>query len=869
MALKFNVGNIFKLFSEKKIQTDLGPKLVKDIYTPELFKQVMFDNIKHSPQQQKYVTSINDSLVDNTLSNKVLPNITGLAVGNKKSIEKTFLGVDSEIKARRFTKALSVEGLDDKQTFRNTKAFVKQGLRHYEHSFRQGFRRYEQNILNKLNEKSGLQGVQGFKLLLRAPKKFETLFGLTQDDILAAAYDGSKFDNPVIDGMVQSISEAEQDLFKELQDLGVVIGDNSKELAPFQLDPDIVNIIGEIPLRDIVVKYTNLGVDEAADFVESLKVRRFNFDNLVAVFKDFNLQFNSGKDMIGFYKEVNQDDFALNIFNEFFMQKQRNIRLALLQSIYGNDPLQTMSKAVMNSRIGLGRNRQPTLDKAYSTLLNDFKLRLNLISGKRFVDNETWYRLSNIANQAMSFITASPSRSAVRNLVLDNEGHDLSLGHTIYNADTNIGKSVKNIFTNLSFLLRQAIGNPQQKAAIANILDISGWANSVDGLFQGNVMSFEDIFDIGSDKTASALGYVENKLRQGQDNLYRWSGNHSLIDINRARRAVSIQQLMTNVFEHSNYRAWIESLDDTALKQLDYLKTNFELTEDVFNFLKVANKTEVNFKHEALSGLGFDKFPAFISKQSILDTPDEVAMKFKRPDEGVDTFKKRVANGWQSFIYNSTTRKTPIPTVADSITGPLLTNTPAWIGFTIRPFIKYVDSAQAQMVNWLEEMATAVYGRPTQWIGFDKSLLAWTKGLAVYTAYGAAVIWIKDLLNNRQPTDFTDPKNLEKLIAITGFGGYANMFAANVRGIFPARTGSAYSTTPLSIVTDALAHKKYKKEFDLDEALTKIATKNPYSRLWYASGLTDYIFNRLLLEQHEVNKKVRNMESYGKPYLFN
>ena len=706
--------------------------------------------------------------------------------------------------------------------------------------------------------------------MLSAPKKFEKLLGRSQKKMFMDFWDNNTGIDEFSDGIVNALNSSDDKLFSDLADTGVTLSKDRKKQAPFHVTSDNIEAVGEDRFKFLLSLYTHMEEAEADNFIKGMRQTAASIDSITAYLQDTDFKFIDTANMIEFFIAINQPDFKLNIFNEFFMNRQRLIRNAVFQSIYGKNPLEAMTRAVNKARNRLTTTRDPHLNRAYASLLKDFKLKLNLLSGKRFIDDEAWFLASNILNKTMSYATFSPARSAPRNLILDYEGHNLSIGHTLYDGGTNIGKTVSNIFRGLSFLLRQALGNPEQKDGISSILNIAGWANSIDGMFAGNTLSFEDAFDtqIGTTKVQKGLNYVDSKMNQGLHHLYKWSGNHSLVDLNRARRMVSIQQLFTNVLTHKNYDKWMESLTQVELEQLDYLKSNFDLDETTFDFLKEANKVEVDFNAPALNALGFKSFPPFISKQSILDTPDDIARRYVRKNESPKQFKQRIARGWQGFIYNSTTRKTPTPMIADSINGPLLANIPAWIGFTMRPFLKFADSAHVQMVNWVESMGTAVYGRPTNYIGFDRSLLAWARGLSVYLAYGAAVIWVKDLFDNKKPTDFTKLKNIQRLTAITGFGGYANMAAAQAIGVFPSKTSSTYATTPMGAFLSHLKNISKGAKQGPKELGHSVLNSIPHLNMWYTSGATEYLLNQLLLEPYQLEERYTNLERYGKPYLY-
>ena len=389
---------------------------------------------------------------------------------------------------------------------------------------------------------------------------------------------------------------------------------------------------------------------------------------------------------------------------------------------------------------------------------------MRILNGQKFAGNDWAIAIGSTVNQLMSLATKAPARSAVRNLFIDFEGHAVAIGKGLHNDGFSVGGSAGRIFRTLHYLVTQTADNKESQRAVNEILNIAGWANSLDGLAHANVLSFEDILETSTlgQRGLGVLQQANEKLARAQDFLYKWSGNHSLIDFVRARRFISIQQLYSSMLDHTTYKGLRESLPDIELKQLDYMADNYGFDETMFNFLKQAKRVESVGAHKVFKDLDYKKIPKFISKESILDTSDEVANQFKRSNETARQFKERMANNWQRFVYNSTTRYAPVPTVTDSIVPQVVDAIGPTLAIPIRPFLKFGDVAHSQWLNLKEEIGAAIYGRPQNFIGMDRSLLKWGSAALVYTAYAAAATWTKDVLNNRAPTDFRELDNANK-----------------------------------------------------------------------------------------------------------
>ena len=844
---------------------DLDPKIIQKLESITTAK----------PYLSEYIGRIDEAVKSPEIGLKYKSRLNSIWTAQETNIRQLYTDIDSELKTRDLTDRLSVKGLDDKQNLRNAKVFVKQSLRHFEHTFKQGFRRYEQSILTGLKE-NGLETVEAFRMLLKAPRKFEQLYGASQDEIIEAIFDRSiSTPKPIVNNITKVLIDNDQNLIKELQKSGSAIGLQGNYFLPFTIKPDIVALHGEAFMAKILADTTTLKAEGITNLIKELtEAKDFTFNTKpMAVLQQQSVTFKNGAAMLEFFKAIETKDFRYNLLNEYFMHKQRVLRIANLQAILGTDPVKVLGGAIEQSRLRLGKKFDLNLNHKYEALANSINLKLNVATGKRFIDDQFWYGISTAVNQILSLVTAAPARSTIRNLFIDYEANALSVGTSLYNPDFKMGQTAKRIFKSMSYLLTQALGDSTSKAAVNNILDIAGWANSLDGLTQSNILSFEDVLDTSnvSNRTTAASQLLVDKLATAQDALFKWSGNHSLIDFVRARRFTSIQQLMTNVLNHRTYNGWLSSLDELGKKQADFLRTNFGLDKDTYNFLKQVKKVRPEISNKSYNKLGFSHIPEFISRESILDTSDAVAAKFARFNETASQFKERTASNWQRFIYNATTAAAPVPTIADSLTAPLFSNIPTWLSIFLRPFMKFADVAFAQQVDLAEQLAVAIYGRPKQFIGWDKSLVAWGKGLALYTAYGAAAIWAKDLFNNKKPTNFKDPKNAIRLVAISGFGGFHNMAASHFIGAFPNPGGTLYGATPLgSAYSDASRLKKALGSRDNKVGKTALAlhSANPFSQLWYASGAVEYGINQILMDRFGKEERAINLERYGKPYLF-
>ena len=125
---------------------------------------------------------------------------------------------------------------------------------------------------------------------------------------------------------------------------------------PFQIQPETVSGLGADRVIDLLTKHTGMTLEGATKLTAKLADPENFLANKLpkAEFKESILKFNSGADMVQFYKAISSNDFGLNLFNEYFLHKQRIVRAAHLSQILGANPVETLAKAVAKSRLKLG-----------------------------------------------------------------------------------------------------------------------------------------------------------------------------------------------------------------------------------------------------------------------------------------------------------------------------------------------------------------------------------------------------------------------------------------------------------------------------------------------------------------------------------
>ena len=854
------MNNIFKLLDIEQLQP--LQKSILDIY---------YDS---KPYLNDYVEKI-DASVGTLNDTSAYKSRVALLLNSPEdgSVRALYEDIDASVKTQRLASYLDSSNLTDKQLLRNAKSFSKQMLRSLEHSIKQNYRVFEQGVIKDF-EKSGIETMEAFKLLLKAPQKFSSLYGVDIGDFAARLYDGqTEFNDPVLNNIGNNLLNAQAKLLEDFKKTGAFVRPHGSFFLNATLTPEHLTLIGRERLYEALTTLTKNTEEQIEARLTSLEKPKYGTKDLVEDFRTGGLEFKSGKEFIEFKRLLDKDEGVENIFHEFFLHKQRQIRTAQIQFQFGNRPADVLANAIGHSRLQLGKKLDERLTQNYKALTKSLTGQIQLLAGQKFIDDAFMHNIGSIVNQTMSIVTAAPARSTIRNLFIDYEANALAVGNSLYNDKYEIGGTAQRIFRNFSYLVSQAIGNPKQKQAVEDILSVAGWANSMDGLTFSNILAFEDVLTANPDLGSEAVRtqWFNQQLSRVQSSLFRLSGNHALIDFVRARRFVSLQQMFSTVLKHNSFDEWMESLPVRQKNELQFLSDRYGLDREAFEFLKVAKKAKINIDNHVTRGLHFGKVPEYISRDSILETPDSVVKPFLKKGQDATLFKEQMATNWQRFVYNALTAFAPVPTVADSVSAPIATNLPSWTVLGLRPFLKFADVANAQWTDLAERIAIQIYGDTSKYIGLDGSLPLYGKALTLYLGATAAHVWVKDLLNNREPTDFKDVEASLRLFAMSGFGGYHTMVGANALGLFPTAGRSIYKMTPLGAgVNDIKAIGKAFKESDsrLGHLGIALHKANPYTQLWYASGLVDTFLTNILLSPREKRKRYRNYEEYGKPYLF-
>lgn len=857
------------------------------------FQESLDKVIAKKPYLSETISRIDHAAASPDYALKASASFKGIFTGDEEIIKKIAANADSFIRTEKYSEDIynygkrGIDGAGNKGFTNNVNKFLSLEVKDLDHNSRNLAHIYEQGISKELDT-LGFKYKQSFELLLKNPTKFKQLHGAGQEELFKSVISGKKTGVDEIDTAVGLLNKHDQNLLKGLQDKGINIGNKEGYFLPFNVTTQDLHRLGVDELTKILLASTKLRPKQISALVRSLgNDTGIGFrDDKSAVFGLSRTDFNSPDAAYNFYKTVKGPEFTNNILGSYFHNKQRLLKKAALTEKFGENPSKTFETAIQNAVRKLRKEGKLTetvaeTNKIINGHIKDFNNRLAAYNGELFFDNHFWGQLGKAINQSLSFITFSTARSTLRNAIIDGEGHALALGKSLYAGDYEIGGSVGRIFDNFKYLFGQALGtkNNADKLAVNNILKSAGLASSLDNLVRYNLMNFEDFLESQTSATASKTLEIVNKGFSAVNyHTNRLSGNASQFDFLRARRALTFQQMFTNLTKHSSWKNLVNSVTPEERKLLSTYENLYGFNENSFNFLKQVKGEVLKIDNATYKSLGFDSIPAFISKESILDVADDVANKFKGRNQTAKQFKEEVARNWQKLIYAVTDNSAPSSNLADSVTVGLLSNTPSALSVLLRPFLKFGDIANAQFQRARENVAFATYGDTSQYIGFDRSLINWGKVGARYAAYSAATVWALDLLNNRRPRDFADPANAIKLAEYSGFGGFPAqvLFSTlpihkgrlDVRGVLSGTPAESLASKPANLGLDiyrALFTNKPNAAYNIAKSAHNI---QPFSQFWWSKGVIDYTLQQVFLTPSARARVNRRRKRFGYESLF-
>lgn len=800
----------------------------------------------HTVDQINY---INEALADEKLAPEISDaDLNGVLTGSPDVIKQIYTKVDDNRRSLEISERFKQNG-NFKDNVRGVKNYFKDVLRNVENRANHSYMITESNILKNvfkgLDDVQQSEAKQAFDWLLNSPEKFVETYGVSQDTVnraILGEVDETVSNSKILTNIVKAFQTFDDEVIGYAQELGVPIGQLDDFFLPFRVPKDTPYILGEAPLKQLILKTTTLD-EKGVDYLVEQLVKRADdtSSNTNISFGARDIQFRSTQDELDFYRAINQIDAREPLLPYLMLYKKQLLRKVSVVAGFGNNPTGVINKTI--NRLVKGGDKEAA--EQASKLKDDVKDLIDAYEGKLRVTSKGVENFRRGFSQAVSATTGATGVSFTRNLFTDFNWNGAAASQAVYNPNYTLGDAAMGMLKDFGFVIQTAFKtNKVFREHMSDLLAIMEIANSSDSFTHASLLNFEDIFDLSGAPNNKTFGdKVVNGLMRFNNNIYTYSGQHALIDFRRFRQMISLQQMWTKNLENFSHKQWAESLDDIGQKQLKHLETTYNLGEREFDFLREAIK--IPFEHNGRN-LGL------ITRDSILDTSDDIAKKFLKKGETVEHFKRRVANGWQSLIYANLNEATPVPMTADSISAGLR-NYNSWMRFLSSIPLKFGDIAQSQWQGVADRIALATYGDKSKYIGADRSLLKYGQALGVYTGSAIGVQWANDLLRGRKLTDMTDLRNVGRALSGSGFGGFATMAASGFLNLYPSQYSGTFATAPAGVYPkEILKIIDSVKNDDSDlmwYKISKFLTKaSGYGNIWFLRGILDEMLRSAILK---------------------
>lgn len=725
------------------------------------------------------------------------------------------------------------------------------------------FQNRVKRIMLSKHQTKGKQYITDFSI---NPQDMYKNYGNDHYSILSAMLDGDTqyLKSDISKDFVETMRTEYTELYNRLSQYGIPLSkDMNKNLNPFNVPKDITRILGQEEVTHLLRTHTNLNEEAISSLINSYNSVANSVDSFLHNPVRSSLDFKSGKDAIEFFSKVRAWNQTTNGLVEYIGAHKQRMKSLMMYSFFGSNPEKTLVRAfdlVTNSV----QNRKQNIK-----VIKSFLTRLKDYGGNAFTHTEGVRAMGNVISQFTGLALGAPSRAVIRNLLIDFAGHATAVADGLTNRKIHIGSAAKGALSDLQYLITHAVKGKSHRKEVDRLLGIMDFANSMDSFANSSLQLTEDITDTTSKYVKMTNKYL-NKFVTGLSNLtanlYKISGNNSLIDSRRTRSLISLQQLWSSHFENfKGYQEWFEAMSKQFPERMRQFESTYDIDKNVWEFLKLADRVDLSPNKKYPGGLS--NIPNFLTRESIIETSNDIANKFKNRTETASQFKERVSKAWQSMIYNTLMDDVPVPTYTDSISA-LHTSRHPLIYIGLKGVFKFGDIANAQFANVKKRIARSIYGDTSQYIGFDKSMYQYMMSYSKYLAFAYGVWITKDIIGNRKPTNFRQsPEKILQLMVSTGYAGYINMMLTNMFQIYGDAGTGIWTGTPggggqdrIGRVFKSALSDSPDKWFKVAKATSQLAG---YPQVWFAKGATDYMLRSWLLTPSQDYRYERQLKKYG------
>ena len=729
-----------------------------------------------------------------------------------------------------------------------------------------------------LEQTDGRNGLKVFSMLVNQPGMAKKNFGIEGLDVFRALHTPETATTPFLKNMGTTYRQLDKQFVKSLQQISP-LGDIPDYVVSLKPNPHIAESLGVNRLAALYEKYTLLNDKQAKtlanDYLAGISYQ--NRSPTSVVFPQRGIKFRPGeqgiRDQYSLWLAINgikPDD--PDVLARVLRAKELTLQKAYFYHKFGTDPVGVISEGFKKHK-GFAKSVEDVRDLAEKQKV--VLKRLEIASGFEYAE---YNALKYMADGANKFISAlyGASGSKIRNVFLDYTKHPTSIrdafisqeGPIIFYHNRFLKPLQATILSGLSRKFRNSVND------VLNVMDFAQTNTSLFhtmGLKQENFMG--DVFDSLKKQSVweKAAQTFDKTMGRFNNFIHGISGNIAHFDtttaVNVYNTAAAFSNLILKSINYDEFMRGIGPLGKAYLSDLFGIgKNEFLALKEAYSAIKQTVKA-----HEVKRVLGFDDIDILLPSQ-MNKMPDSIALKYRKPFETVDQFKARVRIAYNSLLTNQ--RNLAMTTLHRSnrfVEQGLQRGT--FIDTLLRPFTQFANIEYGQQYNLRVGMAMSLYGTPFN-INFKNQIfnkrgaLAWGKALGFYGAGAMMTVSAKDILQGRQPREWT-PGQLALVFAGSGVGGIPLSIIAESFYAMHKKSGF-YSTTPLGsfleVFGEAFDFGDPNQAFRFAKALQ---SASGVGRLWYTRGFIDKLMRDSLLDDRaRQNMETWYREEMRSPFVF-
>ena len=719
------------------------------------------------------------------------------------------------------------------------------------------FRYFESRMTKQIYDEGGEESLGILKAFNADVAKAEQIYNISEKDFVLALLNPEQATDPRLKIVGKAYKNMDEEYIKYVQDTAYV-GNIKDYVLPIAPSYSALKGMGAEGYENLLLKHTDMLPKDAKKYskrvYDDIGIGEEKLDLTPSQTRDVfdkQIRFKSAEDQYEFMRAQLEGDDQVSFFGKILQHKELQLSKTLLYTELGQNPVQTIQKQL--SRVVENANVDDTsrAQLAYD-LKNDVEKYLvksvELSLGKGYQENSNLRLYADALDKFVSGAFGAPA-SLVRQIMTDTTGQAITLNNALLSANTLPGHINQTMFKPLKNLMKTlATGGKDSpiRRELDGFLHTLNFSTANNSLFVGSGMRMESFYGaVANQGSKDLVGEAGRALSSMSDSfnafMNKVSGNSLHFDTVSAIRVWNTSHAFTNM---TLKRSYDEIVEAWGINRVKYLENTFGIGETELRALKEA-PPELIKTPELSKTIGFDESSKILTPDSIKRMPDDIAKKYKRATETVETFKARLSRSYHNMLTHQRQLSQVTVSRANRITARAL-NRGTLIDLIIRPFTKFGDITHIQADAIRKGLSIALYGNPWE-MGFIPAnrtdvVRGWGRAYATYGAFSVSTIWAKDVLSGRDPRPM-GPHNAFSALASSGVMG----IPGSILGSFEFSGTGFYGSTPLGgLIKDA--RRAGDSPYRFGKALQRATG---VGKLSYASGLVDQILKEALLEEGE------------------